>query len=427
MQLNPRSLTMRAQAAVSVLAVTVGLTVAPALLVSANAASSGHAAADRSSTSAACTSAETAVTHARSQQATAKRAVAKAKKALAKAKRAKSHRAAKVRKAKKLVKKANQRYAAATRSVASHQSAARTACKTSPAPTANPATGLGQELGLLGLGDGMSLGPISANQLTSLLDQLLPGAAASLDPSQLTALLGGFNGAGDLGFGDAVTLLSGLLDPAQVLDILAGGGSPEALTDLGANILSQLSSLGGGSLPVPGDFDPTGLYETFAGMFGNLSPDQLGSLLGLLTSAFGAGSSAFDVGQLTSLLDSLVPGISDEFDPSQLTDMLGALNGGGLSASTLSNLLGGQFDPTQLLSVLGGSAGSDLLSSVITQVMAQLATAGGGGLSLPGSLDPSQVTTLISTVSSLVTGLLGSGGGVLPIVCGLVPIPLVCS
>ncbi|HEX4190174.1 MAG TPA: hypothetical protein VHZ06_04205 [Marmoricola sp.] len=424
MQLNPRSATTRTQAAVSVLAVTVGLTLAPALLVTANATSSGHASADLPASSAACASAEAALTHARTQQAVAKRAAVKARKALAKAKKARAHRAAKVRRAKKALKRADRRYVVASRSVASHSSAARSTCKTT-APATSSATGTGQELGLLGLADGASLGPISASQLTSLLDQLLPGAADSLDPSQLTAVLGGFNGADGLDLVDAATLLSGILDPSQIGDLLGGSASPAELTSLVTDIISRLSSLGGG-LPIPGGFDPTGLYETFAGMFGDLSPDQLGSLLAMLTSAFGAGSSTFDSSQLTSLLDSLVPGISDEFDSSQLTDMLGALNGGDLSASTLSNLLGGQFDPSQLLSVLGGTAGQDLLSSVITQVMAQLATAGGGGLALPAALDPTQAASLISTVSSLVTGLLGGGGGVLPVVCGIVPIPLVC-
>ena len=94
---------------------------------------------------------------------------------------------------------------------------------------------------------------------------------------------------------------------------------------------------------------------------------------------------------------------------------------------SLSALLGGQFSPAQLTSVLNGTADPALLSSVIAQVIAQLATAGGGGLTLPGTLSSGDATSLIATVTSLLTDVAGGGGGVLPVICGVVPIPLLCS
>jgi hypothetical protein len=416
MHLHPRSAVTRVGSAVSVLAVTLGLTVAPALLTSADAAGSRS-----SATSLECTSAQTSLQQARSRQASAKAGVVKAKKALKKAKHAHAHKAAKVRKAKKALKKARARYAAASRAVEGRVAERDYSCSpTSPAT----GTGAGQKLSLLGLANGLAVGPISVSQLTTLLDQLLPGVADQLDAGQLTALLSGFNSGSALDPSSVLTLLGGGFSPGDVTQILSGAASPELLTELAGNLLDQLSGLAGG-FPIPSGFDPTDLVETFAGMFGGLSADQLGSLLGLVTSALGAGSSTFDVSQLTDLIDSLVPGISDQFDAGQLTSMLGALNGSGLSAATLSNLLGGQFSADQLTSVLGGTASPELLAAVIAQVMAQLATAGGGGLELPGTLDAGTVTDLISTVTSLLGAITG-GGGVLPVVCGLIPIPLLC-
>ncbi|RNL60429.1 hypothetical protein EFK50_19025 [Nocardioides marmoriginsengisoli] len=415
MQLNPRSATTRAQAALCVLAVTVGLTVAPSLLVSADASSNRS-----SAVSAACTSAKNALTQAKRQQKAAKASVLKARKAVKKAKH--THRPAKVRKAKKALARSNARYNTWSNAVTKRQSRVGQACA---APTsAARANGIGKQLSLLGLGSGLDLGAIDASQLTSLLNQLLPGVTTNLDAGRLTALLSGFNAGNDLDATDALALLSGVFSPSQILALLEGTASPELLTDLAEHLVGQLSGLAG-SFPIPGGFDPTGLFQTFAGMFGGLGPAQLGSLLQLVTGALGSGATTFDLGQLTSLLDSLIPGASDQFDAGQLTSMLGALNGGGLSAGTLSNLLGGQFSITQLQSVISGTAGQALLGTVIAQVMAQVATAGAGGLALPGVLDLTTLTNLVTTVTSLLTSLTG-GGGVLPIVCGLIPLPLLC-
>ena len=418
MQFNPRSVTTRAQAALCVLAVTVGLTVAPSLLVSAD-ASSNPGSNRSTATSAECTAAKNALAQAKRQQQTAKTNVVKAKKAVKKAK--KTHRPAKVRKAKKVLTRANSRYAASTRTVKTRQSRIGQACA---APTAAArANGTGQKLSLLGLASGLDVGAINAGQLTTLLNQLLPGVTSNLDAGKLTALLGGFNSGTDLDPTDALALLSGVFSPQQILSLLEGTASPQLLTDLAGHIVGQLSGLAG-SFPIPGGFDPTGLFQTLAGMFGGLGADQLGALLQMVTGALGSGATTFNLGQLTDMLDSLIPGVSDQFDVGQLTSMLGALNGGGLSASTLSNLLGGQFSITQLQSVISGTAGQALLGSVIAQVMAQVATAGGGGLALPAGLDLSVLTNLVTTVTSLLTSL--TGGGVIPIVCGIIPLPLLC-
>lgn len=413
MSINPRSAMTRTQAAICVLAVTVGLTVAPALIVTANA---------RPSVSSECASAQAVVKQAQSRQAAAKQKAVRAAKALKKAKKAHLHRAAKVKKAKKAVAAARSGYAAAQRAVKIRQSQARSACA-NPAPIP-AAENTGKKLSLLGLGNGLPVGDLDASQLTALLDQLLPGVASQLNPAELASLLSGFNAGSSLDPAAALALLTGVLDPAAITSVLGGAAGPEVLTDLIEDIVAQLSGLGGG-LPIPAGFDPAGLWDTFAGLFGTLSADQLGSLLAMLTSAFGMGGDDLDLEQLTGLIDSLVPGISDQFDAGQLTSMLSGINGGGISADTLANLLGGQFSPAQLLQVLNGTAGQALLGSVIAQVMAQLGTAGGGGLVLPGDLSPVAVAQLISTVTNLLTTVL-SGGGVLPVVCGLIPIPLLC-
>lgn len=409
MYLNPRSVLARAQAALCVLAVTVGLTVAPAMFVTADA---------RGAVGSPCASAQAVLAQAQSHQAVARQKVAQAAKALKKAKKAHDHRAAKVKKAKKAVAAANRGYAAAQSAVKIRQSQARSACA-NPAP--NPqAASIGKKLSLLGLGNGLPVGVLDASQLTALLDQLLPGVASQLNPTELLSLVSGFNVGPSLDPTQALSLLTGVLDPAAVTALLSGSASPEVLSDLISDIISQLSSLGGG-LPIPAGFDPTDLWETFGGVFGALSADQIGSLLAMITGSLGMAGNDLDLGQLTGLIDALVPGISDQFDAGQLTSMLGAVNGAGLSADTLANLLGGQFSPDQVLQVLNGTASPALLGSVIAQVMAQLGTAGGGGLQLPGDLDALEITQLISTVTDLITSVLG-GGGLLPVVCGLIPL-----
>jgi hypothetical protein len=363
---------------------------------------------------------------AKKQQAAAKKAVAKAKKALAVAKKAKVHHAAKVKKAKKVLAKAKKHYAATNKAVTYRQGKVRSACA-APAgkPGTNPGTNTGKKMSLLGLGDGIVPGSLNATQLTALLEQFLPGVSQFLSPNQLSALLAGFNAGKSLDPTAAASLLTGILDPSSITALLGGASSPQALTALITDITSQLSTMGGG-LPIPSTFDPTSLFNTFAGIFGTLDPSQLGSLLSLLTGAVGSSGSTFSPTQLTSLLNSLVPGLAGQFSPTQLTSMLSALNGQGLSAGMLANLLGGQFSVNQLQSVLGGTAGQALIGSVINQVVAELGTAGGGNLQLPGSLNAGQVANLISTLTSVVSGVLGNIP-VLPVVCGLIPIPGLCS
>ena len=413
MQFNPTSTVRRTQSALCVLAVTVGLAVAPGMASGATAAPARAAAVSSN-----CAAAKTALAQARAQDRAAKVAVAKARKSLRKAKAA--HKSAQVRKAKATLVKASKKSRATAKTVQFRGSRVSYACA---APTsAVAARSTGAKLNLLAVANGLSVGSLDLGQLTSLLDQLIPGVTSFIEPGKLTALLGGFNSAGALSPTDALGLLSGSLSPDQITGLLAGSASPEVVTALLGDVVGQLSGLAGG-LPIPANLDPTGLFETFAGIFGGLDPAQLGGLLSMVSAGLGTGGSPLDVTQLTSLLNSLVPGIAGSFSPDQLTSMLGALNGGGLSASTLSNLLGGQFSPLQVTSVLGGTASPDLLGSVIAQVMAQLATAGGGGLTLPGALDLGTLTGLISTVTDLFSGLLGGGGGggtlctLLPILC----------
>lgn len=414
MPFSSRSVPARAQAVVSAIAVVIGLTVAPALI------SPAGAAADRTAATTVCAKAQAGVKAAKKKQAAAQQAVVTAKKALKKAQKA--HQPKRVKKAKAALAAAKKRHATTTRAVKTRQSQARSACA---APVPSPAAeNTGKKLSLLGLGNGLDLGALDAVGLAALLDQLLPGVTDHLDAAQLSALLAGFNAGSSLDPDDALALLTGVLDPGAITDLLGGDASPEALTGLIEDIIGQLADLGGG-LPVPTDFDPTGLWDTFAGIFGLLSADQLGSLLAMVTSALGLGGDELDVDQLTELIDSLVPGISESFDAEQLESMLAGINGNGLSAATLASLLGGQFSPAQLLQVVNGTAGQALLGNVIAQVMAHLGTAGGGGLELPAELGAGTVAGLISTVTNLVTSVLG-GGGVLPVVCGLIPIPVLC-
>ena len=104
----------------------------------------------------------------------------------------------------------------------------------------------------------------------------------------------------------------------------------------------------------------------------------------------------------------LVPGISDSFDPAQLTSLFGGF-GGGLDPATLANLLGGAFSPTALAAVLAGTAPDAVTGAVIAQVIAQLATAGGGGLELPSGLGSDELAGLVGTFTDLIGALTGGG------------------
>lgn len=412
MQLRKRTVS-----GLAVIAMTVSLGAVPGSLQSAS-ATPVSAEGARSSVTAECANAHAVLASARTRQVKAKKSVVKAKKSLRSAKKA--HRPVKVKKARKVLKKARVRYAARTNDVRNGNARVAYACA---APTSTTrANGTGMKIGLLGLATGTVTQVIDLVQLTALLDRLLPGVAGLLNPAQASALLGGFN-AGDLTLDDASLLLGSTFSPEQLQSLLAGTAGPELVLALAQDIVGQLSGLTGGIVPVPGSFDPTALLETFAGMFGSLDPSQLGSLLGLLTTAVGSGGSTFDAGQLTSLLDALVPGVSALLDPAQLTSLLSGLNGGGLDASTLSNLLGGQFSAAQLSEVLAGTASASLVGEVLAHVLAQLGTLGGGDLVLPGTVDAGVLQTLVDTVTGIVTdllgGVLGTVGGV---ICTLLPV-----
>lgn len=411
---RPSSLRARAGLAGAVVVATLGLS--PAMVTSAEAvprATSG-------SVSAECAAARAALAQTRTNQRAAHAKLVQARKELRKAQQAKKP--AKVRQAKKAVEAAGKRYRTVTRNVTARYTRASFACS---APTsAVRAEGAGRSLALVAIAEGLSVGPIDAEQLTALLDKLLPGISAKLTSGQKSALLKGFNTIADGSFDPSALLnvLGGSFSADGITALLQGVASPTVLTGLVTHIAGQLGGLGG--LPAPGDLDLDGLLAVFSGVFGDLDPAQLGQLLALVTAATGAGA-GFDLGQLTSLLDALVPGLSERFDPTQLTAMLGALNTGGLDAAGLADLLGGQFSPEQLTSVLQGLADPALIGEVIAQVIAQLATAGGGGLELPSGLGLEALTGLVDTVTDLLDAL--TGGAVLPVICSVVPLPLICD
>jgi len=408
----------RAVSAVVSLAVTASLAAAPALLLPASAAQAPTADA-RTSVTAECAAAKSRLATAKTQKTKAARTVVKARKALGKAK--KSHQAARVKKAKRVLLNARHRYAAKSGNVNTANKSMAYAC--SAPNSAVRANAIGQKTNLLALGAGTPTDLIGLSQLTGLLDTLLPGVSGLLSPAQLTSLLGGLN-TGPLSLADATALLGGSFSPSELQSLLSGAASPAVLLELVQHIVGQLNGLTGNALPIPGVTNLTGVLDTIAGVFGALDPSQLGGLVGLLLTAVGKGGTTLDATQLTSLLDGLVPGLSGLLDPAQLTGLLGGLNGGGFSAATLTNLLGGQFSLTQIQSVLGGTAGADLVGEVLANVVAQLGTLGGGGLSLPGgAIDPSILTGLVTTITTLVTdvvgGLVTTVGG---LVCTLLPI-----
>ncbi|HJQ05705.1 MAG TPA: hypothetical protein VJ872_09690 [Nocardioides sp.] len=130
----------------------------------------------------------------------------------------------------------------------------------------DPTQALGTLLGLLAAaGNGGSIPTLGATQLTTLLDGLYPGASSALDPSQLTALLGSFPGAGSLDASQLGGLLAGLgasgVDPTQLLAVLGGGSlDPSQLTALTGEITGLLNSVSGGSFTSPSN--PLGTIGT---------------------------------------------------------------------------------------------------------------------------------------------------------------------
>lgn len=411
---RPSSLRARAGLAVAVVAATLGFT--PVTVTSADAVPRAAA----GSVSTECSNARAALAQVRRQQTVALAQLVNARKALRKALKAKHP--VKIRQAKKAVAAAGKKYRTVGRAVAYRSGRASYACS---APTsAVRAEGAGRSLALLAVANGLSLGPVSAEQLSALLDKLLPGLSDDLTDGQAAALLKGFNAIADGDFDPTslLTVLAGSFTQADVTALLGGAGGAEVVTGLLEHIVGQLGGLGG--LPVPGDLDLDGVLTVLSGIFGDLDPAQLGELLALVSAATG-GAGGFDLGQLTALLDALVPGLSEQFDPEQLTAMLGAFNVGGEGAAGLADLLGGQFSPEQIAAVLEGTAGPELVGEVIAQVIAQLATAGGGGLELPTGLGLEDLVALVGTVTDLLDAL--TGGGLLPVVCGVVPIPGLCD
>ena len=403
----------RIVSALAVIAVTASLAVVPGLAQSANASRAVPA---RTSVTAECAAAHAALASARANKRAAHRNLVKARKALRKAKQ--THQPAKVRKAKRVLKMARHRYAVRTYKVRVRYARVGYAC--SSQNSAARAAGTGIELDLLATASGVVTQVIDLTQLNALLDRLLPGVADQLEAGKVSALLAGFN-SGVPTLDDATILLGSVFSTEELQVLLDGTADPALVLELAEHVIGQLSGLGGG-FPIPGAFDPTDLFETFAGMFGSLDAAQLGSLVDLLLTATGQ-STTLDPTQLADLLDALFPGLSSSLDPADLTAMLDAANAGGLDAGTLSNLLGGQFSADELQKVLDGTASTDLVGAVIANVVAQQGTAGGGELVLPGALDSTALLDVVTAVTAVVADVLGGLGGgagvctLLPILC----------
>ena len=410
---------LRIASSATFLALTASLVATPAVLSPASAAPARTITVAAAATeSASCTAARTAWTAAKAKKAKAHAAVVRSRHALRKARH--SGNPARIHRAKHRLQAAKHRYAVRTRTARGAHLAMSYACAAPTSTTRADATG--QVLELLVQATGALGSVLDPSQLTTLIEQLVPGVSGLLSPEQLTALLGGVN-VQDLSFDDAAALLGGSFSADQLQAILGGAAGPEVVQQLCDFLVGQLSEMAGG-LPVGGPFDPSDLLDTIAGMFGDLDVDQLGALLDLAIAAASAGSDApLDLAQLTDLLDSLLPGASGLFSADQLSAMLAAVNAGHLDADTLSNLLGGQLSPAQVGQLLDGTASAELVGELLTNVLAQLGTVGGGPLTLPGSVDPSVLLDLAATLEALVSDLLGGllGGGDNPL-CTILPI-----
>ncbi|RNL77673.1 hypothetical protein [Nocardioides marmorisolisilvae] len=145
--------------------------------------------------------------------------------------------------------------------------------------SAAKAFGAGKKLALLAVANGLDLSAINTDQLTALLEDLLPGVTDHLTDGQLTALLNGFNAASALSPTDVLALFGGLFSTDQVTAILGGLASPEVLTSLVNSLVGQLSGMGGG-LPIPGGLDLSAILETVTGILG--SDGGLSTLCGLV-------------------------------------------------------------------------------------------------------------------------------------------------
>lgn len=380
----------------------------------------------RAADTAACTDAKAAVTRAVKHEHTTKHRLVLAKRALAKAKR--THRKAKIAKARKVVRtrtRTHRRAAVALRNARSHRSSACATTGGNGGGGTTPAAGLGSLLALLTASlNGGSVPALDASQLTSLLDSLYPGASSALSPSDLTAILAAFDSAGSLDPTQLTGLLAGLpgadqLDPTQLVGLLSGGSlDPTALTGLLTTVTGALGDLGPTGLGNPADAVTaiTGLLGTLLG--GQTDPTQaLGTLLGLLAAAGGGGTiPGLDASQFTSLLNGLYPGASTALDPAALTALYSAFpDAGSMNLTQLTDLLSGigasGVDPTQLLAVLNGSPLSAGQATALTSSITALLS-GVSGTSFTSPANP------LAAVGSLLQSLLGGVlCGVLNLLC----------
>ncbi|MFS3129830.1 hypothetical protein ACLM5J_15620 [Nocardioides sp. Bht2] len=386
---------------------------------------------------AACASANSAVAKQKKAVKTANTAVTKAKKQLKKAKKAKLNKAKKAKK----VKKAKRVLAAKKKALKTKKASLAKAVKTKNAkcadrPVDKKAAGFGELLALLSKATGSQVGGVSgtgldANQLQGLVALLGQGSALpALSPATLTDILGGFNSS-SLDPAVISELLGGALSPNQVIALLSGSADPAVLVSLFTEMFSQFSSLAGSSFPMP--TDPAAFFELFStgldALTGLLDPNQVGALLGLLAGAAGSGGGAFNLAELQALITALIPAqFANAFDANALSALLAGFNGLSNDPTALLSLLGGQFSVEQITALMSGSASPAVVAELIGQVVAQLTSLGGGSFTLPGPIDASLITTLVTTVVGLVESILDGLFGDLPTlpIC-IIPIPLLCT
>ncbi|QIX25419.1 hypothetical protein ncot_01550 [Nocardioides sp. JQ2195] len=227
---------------------------------------------------------------------TAKQAVARAKakvkakrRALARAQRA--NRAKHTTRTKARVKEARRELRRAKRVLERRQAKLRrvkankaTYCApvTEPGTPALSADQLGQLLALLtAAANGGSSLPLDPEQVTALLEGVIPGGAAALDPAMLADLLAGFGaGALDPSSLDPAVLLAllgsfGDFSPEQLASLLGETPDPAVFGALLQVFVEQFGGLAGGDLDLPEILDPALL----TGLFTDVLGDLLGGLI----------------------------------------------------------------------------------------------------------------------------------------------------
>jgi hypothetical protein len=127
------------------------------------------------------------------------------------------------------------------------------------------------KLDILAIATGQGGKLLDSAGLASLVDDVLPTVSGSLSGSQLSALLSGFN-SGTPSLDDATILLGSAFTPAQIQALLAGTADPTVVQALVANIVSALSGLTGGAVPVPGGLDATALQTIVNNVTALLGP-----------------------------------------------------------------------------------------------------------------------------------------------------------